>query len=37
MQHGASQEDFIQGELTAQLKEATFDFASLANTHLVKV
>lgn len=37
MRHGASQEDFIRGELTAELKEATFDFASLANTHLVKV
>ncbi|XP_065913694.1 NADH dehydrogenase (ubiquinone) complex I, assembly factor 6-like [Dysidea avara] len=36
MRHGASQEDFVRGELTPALKEATFDFASLANTHLLK-
>jgi len=37
LQHGASQEDFVRGEVTPALKEATFDFASLANTHLLKV
>ena len=37
LQHGASQEDFLRGNVTQAVKDATFDLASLANTHLLKV
>ena len=36
-QHGASQEEFFRGDLTQNLKDAVFDFASLAHTHLLKM
>jgi NADH dehydrogenase [ubiquinone] 1 alpha subcomplex assembly factor 6 len=34
--HGASQEDFLRGNVVQAVKDATFDLASLANTHLLK-
>jgi NADH dehydrogenase [ubiquinone] 1 alpha subcomplex assembly factor 6 len=37
MRHGASQEEFFRGDLTQNLKDAVFDFASLAHTHLLKM
>ena len=36
-QHGASQEDFLRGNVTQAVRDATFDLASLAHTHLQKV
>ncbi len=37
LQHGASQEDFIRGQLSQPLQDSVYDFASLAHTHLNKV
>lgn len=37
MQHGASQEEFLRAEVTQAVKDVTFDLASLANAHLLKV
>ena len=37
LQHGASQEDFLRGNVTQAVRDATFDLASLAHTHLQKV
>ena len=36
-QYGASQEDFLRGNVTQAVRDATFDLASLAHTHLQKV
>lgn len=38
LQHGVSQEDFFgRGTVSQSLRDAVFDFASLAHTHLNKV
>ena len=37
VQHGASQEDFLRGEVSQAVRDVTYDLASLANTHLLKV
>ena len=37
LQHNASQEDFLRRNITPAVKNATFDLASLAHTHLLKV
>lgn len=36
-QHGASQEEFLRGNLTKQLEDSIWDFACLADAHLKKV
>ncbi|XP_064394510.1 NADH dehydrogenase (ubiquinone) complex I, assembly factor 6-like [Halichondria panicea] len=36
IRHGASQEDFIRGQLSQPLQDSVYDFASLAHTHLNK-
>lgn len=35
-QHGVSQEDIIRGNITQEVRDATYDCASLAHTHLTK-
>ena len=36
-QHGVSQEDIIRVRTTQQVKDVTYDLASLAHTHLSMV
>lgn len=37
LQHGVSQEDILRRKVNQQVKDATYDLASLAHTHLTKV
>lgn len=36
MRHNASQEDFLRGRVSQEVKDATYDMASLAHVHLTK-